>query len=187
VPSPELTFRLATPDDAETLAALVQSAYRGEESRQGWTTEADLLDDQRIGADEIRAIIENPERAVLAALDEQAEIIGCCELRRVGDNLAYFGMFAIRPMLQAAGIGRTVLATAEAYAVKTWQARTMEMQVIGQRADLIAWYERRGYAVSGERRRFPYDTLGPGEAKRDDLYFEVLVKQLSVASTVDDS
>jgi ribosomal protein S18 acetylase RimI-like enzyme len=88
-------------------------------------------------------------------------------------------MFAIRPALQAAGIGRAVLARAEAYAQTTWHAQAMEMQVIGQRADLIAWYERRGYARTGERRPFPYHVVGPGEAKRDDLYFEVLAKRLT--------
>ncbi len=174
----ELTFRLATIDDAEILAALVQSAYRGEESRQGWTTEADLLDDQRIGPDGIRAIIADPDQVVLIALDEQDEIIGCCELRREDADVAYFGMFAIRPELQAAGIGRIVLAKAEAYAGATWQSQTLQMQVIGQRADLIAWYERRGYARTGEQRPFHYDAMRPGEAKRDDLYFEVLAKKL---------
>jgi ribosomal protein S18 acetylase RimI-like enzyme len=178
VESPELAFRLATPEDAETLSALVQSAYRGDESRQGWTTEADLLDDQRIGADEIRAIIEHPDKVVLAVLDEQFEIIGCCELRRKGGGVAYFGMFAIRPALQAAGIGRRVLALAESYAVENWQSRILEMQVIGQREDLIAWYERRGYRRLGERRPFPYEVVPPGQAMRDDLYFEVLAKDL---------
>jgi ribosomal protein S18 acetylase RimI-like enzyme len=178
VQSFELTFRLATPEDAETLATLVQSAYRGDESRQGWTTEADLLDDQRIGADGIHAIIADPDRAVLIALDEQDEIIGCCELRRESAEVAYFGMFAIRPELQAAGIGRAVLAKAEAYAAATWHSQTLQMQVIGQRTELIAWYERRGYARTGERRPFHYAAMQPGDAKRDDLYFEVLAKKL---------
>jgi ribosomal protein S18 acetylase RimI-like enzyme len=157
----------------------VQSAYRGEESRQGWTTEADLLEDERIGADGIAAVIADPDRVVLIALDEQDEIIGCCELRRLSPESAYFGMFAIRPARQAAGLGRAMLTEAETYVRQNWGVGELEMQVIGQRGDLIAWYERRGYTRTGQRRPFPYEILEPGQATRDDLYFEVLAKHLS--------
>jgi ribosomal protein S18 acetylase RimI-like enzyme len=96
--------------------------------------------------------------------------------------LSYFGLFAVEPSLQAAGIGRQVLTEAERIARQRWSCTTMEMTVIGQRTELIAWYERRGYALTGERRAFPYAELGPGGALRDDLYFSVLRKDLRAAS-----
>jgi GNAT superfamily N-acetyltransferase len=168
----DVTFRLATPEDAATLAALVGSAYRGEESRAGWTTEANFLDDERIDAAGVLAKITDPQGVVLVVQDSAAELIGCCEVAYRGAGLAYFGMFAIRPALQAGGLGRLVLTAAEELARRTWGADAMEMTVIGQRVELIAWYERRGYTRAAETRPFPYEAL------RDDLYFAVLTKPL---------
>ena len=53
------------------------------------------------------------------------------------------------------------------------------MTVIAQRAELIAWYERRGYARTGEARPFPYGDPRFGEPRRDDLSFLVLEKPLA--------
>lgn len=178
MPGVPLTFRTATAQDAPAVAALVRSAYRGPESRAGWTTEADLLTDDRIDAagvaDKIAA-----DGVVLLAVDADGRLVACCELARRGGGLAYFGMFAVSPTLQAAGLGRQVLAQAEAHARREWGTTTIEMTVIGQRSELIAWYQRRGYAVTGETRPFPYDLLRPGQALRDDLAFVVLAKQLT--------
>ncbi|MDQ2756023.1 MAG: GNAT family N-acetyltransferase [Actinomycetota bacterium] len=172
-----LTFREASVDDAEFLAGLVRTAYRG---GVGWTTEAALLDDQRIDAAGVAAKIVDPDGAVLVGLDGSAaeRVVACCEVVHRGDGLAYFGMFAVDPARQAAGLGRRVLGHAEAYAARRWAAHTMEMTVIAQRAELISWYERRGYTVTDETRPFPYDQMVGGGALRDDLHFRVLVKLL---------
>ena len=177
VPTPPTTpsLRTATADDATVLADLVRTAYRGE---VGWTTEAGLLDDQRIDAAGVRAKIADPAGVVLLAEDDAGRVIACCEVVHRGDGLAYFGMFAVDPTLQAAGLGRQVLAQAESYARHRWGAHTMEMTVIAQRAELIAWYVRRGYVVTDETRPFPFDQLVGGRALRDDLSFRVLVKSL---------
>jgi GNAT superfamily N-acetyltransferase len=174
-----LTYRLATADEASELTALVRSAYRGDESRAGWTTEADLLADERIDVEQMRDKIARAEAAVLTIRDPDENLVACCEVVDRGAGLAYFGMFAVRPTLQSAGIGGQVLAAAERYASERWDARRMEMTVIGQREDLIAWYLRRGYTRTDEHRPFPYDELVNGEARRDDLYFTVLVKDLA--------
>ncbi|MCW2541472.1 MAG: GCN5-related N-acetyltransferase [Frankiales bacterium] len=178
MPTPELTFRLAVHADAPILSALVQSAYRGDDSRVGWTTEADLLDGDRVTTAHVEELIAGGQSAVLVALDEQDEIIGCCEVQLQAAGLAYFGMFAVQPSLQSAGVGRVVLAEAEAYARQRWQATAMEMTVIAQREELIAWYERRGYTVTDETRPFPYEDVNVGVASRTDLYFRVLRKTL---------
>ncbi len=172
-----VTFREAALDDAETVVTLVRTAYRGE---VGWTTESALLDDDRIDLAGVVAKIAEPQGAVLVGLHSPtSRIVACCEVVHRGDGLVYFGMFAVDPVLQAAGLGRRVLAHAEAYAVTRWGAHTMEMTVIGQRSELIKWYERRGYTVTDHTRPFPYDALVGGGALRDDLYFQVLVKSLS--------
>ena len=174
---PELEIRSASVAEAPALAALVRRAYRGQESRVGWTTEADLLDGERVTVEQVAVKIAAPDGVVLA-LCAGAELVGCCELARRGDRLAYFGMFAVHPPLQAAGLGRHLLAAAERYARQRWGATRMEMTVIGQREELIAWYERRGYHRTGERRPFPFDELPTETALRPDLHFVVLAKPL---------
>ncbi|TDZ32187.1 hypothetical protein C8035_v000751 [Colletotrichum spinosum] len=193
----QLSFRTAAPADIPLLLPLIRSAYRGEASRKGWTTEADLLDDQRIDEAGLLAKITEPHGVVLAVfetsdaatttttttlvLDEKAEErpLACCELLRRGDGqVAYFGLFAVDPDRQAGGVGRRVLAHAEEFARAAWGVGAVEMCVIWTRRELIAWYERRGYAKTGERREFPYDGLVEGPALRDDLWFEVLEKKL---------
>ncbi len=174
--TPELTVRPAVPADVDAITALVQSAYRGDSSRAGWTTEADLLDGQRIDADEVAAKAGSAHGEVLVAEDDQDVIVACCEIERRSAEVGYFGMFAVEPRLQSAGLGRVVLAAAEARARELWSVTTMEMTVIEQRAELIAWYERRGYQRTGEVRPFPYGDETKGAPRRDDLCFVVLIK-----------
>lgn len=175
----KLSFRRATSEDVTAVLALVGSAYRGEASREGWTTEADLLEGDRISASGILTKITIPNGAVLVAHDEDSRLVSCCELLRQGDDRAYFGLFAVDPKRQAGGLGRQVLAQAEAFAKETWGIKVMEMSVIFTREELIAWYVRRGYKVTSRTKPFPYEELeNGGGALRDDLYFVVLEKEL---------
>ncbi|TPX10291.1 uncharacterized protein E0L32_008696 [Thyridium curvatum] len=177
-PVTQLTFREATEADIPALLALIRSAYRGESSRAGWTTEADLVADERIDAAGLRAKIGEPEGAVLLATDAQGRLAACCELLRRDAALAYFGLFAVDPKRQAGGIGRQVLAYAEGYARAQWGVRGLEMSVIWTREELIAWYVRRGFVRTAETAPFPYESLVNGEALRDDLHFTILRKEL---------
>lgn len=171
-----LIFRAATVEDVPDLVRLVESAYRGQASRAGWTTEADLLDGQRLDAAMATAAVTAPDGLVLLGLDGGAPV-GCCQLER-RDGYAYFGMFAVDPRRQGAGLGRAVLAGAERHAAEHWGATELRMTVITQRSDLIGWYERRGYVRTGETSPFPYGDRRFGIPRRDDLRFEVLVKKL---------
>ena len=171
-------FRLAVDDDAPTIATLVHSAYRGDTSRQGWTSEADLLDGDRISVEDVRALIARPDAVVLLGLDDDGSILACCELRPSRDGVGYFGMFAVRPGRTGGGVGRSVMVEAERCAAARWGVTSMEMSVIAQRTDLTAWYERMGYARTGETKPFPYGDPRYGAPRRDDLYFEVLAKDL---------
>ena len=104
--------------------------------------------------------------------------VSCCELRRPDDGAAYFGMFAVSPGLQGAGIGKVVLDEAERRARELWGATRMEMTVLVQREELIAWYERRGYRRSGATQPFPYGDERFGLPRRPDLLFAVLTKDV---------
>jgi ribosomal protein S18 acetylase RimI-like enzyme len=165
--------------DAEAIVALVNSAYRGESSRAGWTTEADLLGGQRVDAEGIRALVAAPDKRLLVHRSPDGDLLACVLLERKGSDGCYIGMVTVRPTLQAAGLGRRLLAAAEKYAAAELGASYAEMTVIGVRAELIAWYERRGYARTGERRPFPYGDARFGLPQRPDLEFEVLAKQLA--------
>jgi GNAT superfamily N-acetyltransferase len=172
-------FRLAGPDDVDQVVDLVESAYRGERSRIGWTTEAHLLDGQRVDTPMVRAALADPDVSILL-LDDAGDLSACCELRRPDDaGTARFGMFAVSPTRQGAGLGREVLAEAERTARDEWGAARLRMTVIAQRDDLIAWYGRRGYQDTGEHEPFPYGDDRYGRPRRDDLHFVVLEKRLT--------
>lgn len=173
-----LAFRLAVPSDVPAIVSLVDSAYRGEASRAGWTTEADLLDGQRTDADAVAEIVAGNNGVMLLA-ESAGELAGCCQLERRPPEAAYFGMFSVRPVAQGKGWGRLILTEAERIARDEWDAVTMIMTVLAQRDDLIAWYERRGYRRTGEARPFPYGDERFGIPRRADLHFVVLAKALS--------
>lgn len=174
------TFRAATVADAAAIVALVESAYRGDVSKQGWTTEADFLEGQRTDPDSVAELVSRDHsRVLLAFRDEQ--LVCCCHIERLqqdGKNVGYFGMFAVDPTLQGGGVGKQVLAEAERVAREEWQCSEMQMTVITIRDSLIAWYERRGYVRTGVLKPFPYGDERFGLPKRDDLEFEILAKPL---------
>lgn len=176
-----MRFRNATPADTEALVALVESAYRGDASKQGWTTEADILDGRRTGADDIDACIARPDSRILIAErsshDGAPELLACAHVA-AEDGSGYFGMFSVRPTLQGGGIGKAMLAEAERVVRDEWKLPAMRMTVIDIRDELIAFYERRGYRRTGVKKPFPYGDERFGLPKRDDLRFEVLEKTL---------
>jgi len=180
----ELQFRAADDDDIPAIVALVESAYRGAGSRQGWTTEADLLDGQRTDVASVAALIQTPDSQVLLALRDR-QLLGCAQVE-AHDGVGYFGMFAVSPGQQGGGIGDQILRRAEQIAKDRYQAAVMTMTVISVRQELIAYYQRRGYRPSGQRKAFPYGDERFGVPKRGDLEFMVLVKSLPTTPSVTD-
>jgi ribosomal protein S18 acetylase RimI-like enzyme len=172
----ELAFRAADANDTDAVIALVESAYRGDASRVGWTTEADLLDGRRTGPDDIEAILARKRSRLLLA-EADGELIACAHVM-VEDGAGYFGMFSVDPKRQGSGLGKLVLAEAERIVREDWGCAAMRMTVIDVREELIAFYERRGYHRTGIKKPFPYGDARFGLPKRDDLRFEVLDKPL---------
>ena len=172
----DLQFRNATEADVDAIVRLVTRAYRGEASRAGWTTEADLLDGQRIDPEVLRADMRKPRSRVVLALRGGA-LVACAHVTD-DDGRGYFGMFAVEPTCQGGGIGRAVLAECERIARDEWRLPKMRMTVIDLREELIAWYVRLGYRRTGEHHPFPYGDERFGIPRRDDLRFEVLEKTL---------
>jgi ribosomal protein S18 acetylase RimI-like enzyme len=172
-----LTYRDATDADVDELVVLIESAYRGDASRAGWTTEADILQGQRTDPEGVLAVVKSPDGRLLT-VEREGRIVACCQLEHRGEH-AYFGMFAVSPRLQGAGLGKVIIAEAERQARATWGVTEMHMTVISVRDDLIAWYERRGYRRTGRTTPFPYGDERFGIPQRDDLEFELLIKELA--------
>ncbi|HEY0332503.1 MAG TPA: GNAT family N-acetyltransferase [Stenotrophomonas sp.] len=171
-----LTFRTATVADVPAIVELVTSAYRGDVSRVGWTTEADILDGTRIEPDILRQdVLRDRSVVLLAELDDR--LVACAHVADDGDA-GYFGMFSVSPHLQGTGIGKQLMAQAERTVQQAWGHQRMRMTVIDIRDELIAFYERRGYQRTGITRPFPYGDARFGIPLRDDLRFEVLEKPL---------
>lgn len=173
--SPE--YRMARPEVSEIadIVALVNSAYRGDVSRAGWTTEANFLDGQRTDAEEIAALIGTPDSFLLLAFIEGV-LAGCMHLRKKSET-AELGMFVIQPRLQGRGFGKQFLAHAETLVRNDWRCRRLLMSVISLRDELIAYYLRRGYRRTGRFLPFPDDKRF-GVPKVENLRFEVLEKML---------
>lgn len=170
-----LMFRKAGVPDMAAIVALVNAAYRGDSSRRGWTTEADLLDGQRTDAGEIAGLIAAEGSMILLCLDGP-ELIGSVHLQRTPAGV-YLGMFSVQPALQGRGIGKRFLAVAERLAREEWGVTTALMTVITLRHELIAYYERRGYRRTGRFEDFPDDPRF-GIPRVAGLRLEVLEKTL---------
>ena len=172
-----LHFHKAELVDAQDIAALINSAYRGESSRAGWTTEADILDGLRTTTQEVASIIKREDAFILVGvLRDQIVATICCEKQNAyGRNIAHLGMIAVKPTLQNKGHGSTMIQAAEAMTAREWRVVGFHMAVITLREELIAFYERLGYAHSGEFKNFP-ENSALWQPKVAELTLEYLVK-----------
>jgi ribosomal protein S18 acetylase RimI-like enzyme len=169
------TITIAAKEDIAPIEKLVNSAYRGDSSRQGWTTEADLLDGIRTNKDVLSGMINRGDSIVLKCNKAKNQLVGCVYLQKKEDKL-YLGMLTVAPDIQAQGIGKKLLQAAEEYA-QTQQCTAITITVISLRQELINWYERRGYKATGERKPFPSNDPRFGLPKQQ-LEFIVMEKQL---------
>jgi ribosomal protein S18 acetylase RimI-like enzyme len=170
-------IREATRVDVTALHKLVESAYRGDSARRGWTHEADMLGGQRTDEDALIESLNDPTQRILVAEIDGARV-GSVQVQNRDGGRAYLGQLAVDPDQQASGIGSRLIEAAEALAVNEFGASIMEMTVIVQRAELTAYYVRRGYRETGEMRPFPFDNTRIGVTTRRDLAFTVLEKAL---------
>lgn len=170
----DFSIEPATEADVPELTRLVNSAYRGDSSRRGWTTEADLLDGQRTSEADLQASLKKSQAQILT-YRVGGQLLGCVYLEQTGQKL-YLGMLTVAPDVQTGGIGKRLLAKAEEVG-KSLGCQEVTMTVLTQRRELIAWYERRGYQSTGETKPFPDDPRFG--LPKQPLTFVVLVKSLA--------
>ncbi|MEY3220200.1 MAG: hypothetical protein RIT27_1557 [Pseudomonadota bacterium] len=170
-----ISFRTAQIEEAQAVAALINGAYRGESSRAGWTTEANVLDGLRTTVLEIESFIQS-NQAILLLCFENEDLIGCILAEKKAQKVR-FGMFVVKPTLQNRGIGKQLLEKAEQLVKETWQITHFEMIVISCRKELLEYYKRRGYFYRGKDLPFP---LNPSvwTPKVSDLSLNVIEKTL---------
>ena len=168
----------ATHADVPDLNKLVNSGYRGEESKKGWTSEADLLSGIRTHEDGIHSMLDNPYSTILKAVDEEKGLIACVYLEKQGNQL-YLGMLTVSPTLQGGGIGKLLLHEAEKYG-KTINTASIIMTVISVRTELIEWYKRKGYVLNGKTKPFPINDPKFG-LPNQPLEFVELEKRLDIS------
>ena len=171
----EVTITKASIADIPQLVTLINSAYRGEESKKGWTTEADLLEGKRVNTNGLEKIINTPGATILKCTNENENIIGCVYLKK-NDNKMYLGMLTVAPQLQNSGIGKQLLQAADMYA-KEHGCTSVVMSVISVRKELIQSYERQGYMQTGATKPFPMGDVRFGIPKQP-LEFVILEKAL---------
>jgi ribosomal protein S18 acetylase RimI-like enzyme len=161
----------ATLSDVSALNKLINSAYRGEESKKGWSTEADMLDGTRIDEAALRDLIQKPNTTFLKYAEDNI-ILGCVELRVEGKKL-YLGTLSVNPNIQNKGIGKKLLYAGEDHARNAGCSK-MTMTVIDGRQSLIDWYIRHGYVLTGERKPFivPDERWGVPKQKLEFLVLE---------------
>jgi len=173
----KLNFARAQYADAAEIAQLVNSAYRGDSSRAGWTTEADLLGGVRTSLEDIQKLISDGNEYLLT-LRQASELLGCCAISQYSSTDAYIGMVTVRPNLQGQQLGRQLLEAAEQVAASHFNASYGRMTVISVRHELIARYQRRGYEDTSERNPFPMSDPRFGLPKVSHLEFIVMRKKL---------
>jgi GNAT superfamily N-acetyltransferase len=174
-----MIYRHAKPTDISTLTSLLNRSYRGDSSRAGWTTEADLLSGKRIDEAGLTQLLNDPDSLILIARSGET-ILATIHAHREGDTV-HFGLFAVEPTSQESGIGKALLSYAESEAHQRWRINTAVMEVITHRSELIEYYERRGYIRTGEMIAFPESDLWDRQV--DFMELAVMHKRLDTISS----
>jgi ribosomal protein S18 acetylase RimI-like enzyme len=151
-----MSITAAKPEDIPVLVALINSAYRGEASKKGWTTEADLLKGEaRTNLATLSDLMDKPSSVVLKYTNNEETIVGSVYLDKQHKGL-YLGMLTVSPVLQGAGIGKALMNAAEQFAIEHG-CPCIFMNVISLRHELVAWYQKQGYYKTGESKPVPSD------------------------------
>jgi len=166
-------FRCAKPEDAEAISKLVNQAFRPRAGIAGWTHEAHLIAGDRIDPAQVqRAMASDVAVLWLGIADD--EVVACVQVEHAGAS-ARIGMLAVAPGRQGGGLGKAMLAHAEAHAVKRWKVEKFVVNVLPARAELLAFYLRRGYRRSGVVFDYP-TTADVGVPLDPELKIEILEK-----------
>lgn len=170
----------ASEPDFPAIINLVNAAYRGRGQVASWNIETGIIEGTRLTDSLLREdLATKPDAHFLVTRDPaNGTIMGTVWLEPVEGRTWYLGLFTIDPGLQKLHLGSALLSAAEDF-VRSRGGNVIRIGVLNARDALIAWYERRGYARTGETEPYPYDDHRFGTPLRDDLNFVILEKQLN--------
>jgi len=160
-----LELSVACEADAKEIATLVNRAYRPSAHEAGWTHEANLIAGERVSTEQVLSLFYEQSTILLLRLGQ--DIVACVHVQG-GQSGAYIGMLATKPAMQAQGIGKQMLLHAEAYAIEHYDASVLKMSVLSSRPELLAFYERRGYVLTGQVEEYPL-SAGVGKPMVTDI------------------
>lgn len=172
-----LQFPNAVPEQAGEITSLVNSVYRGDNAKKGWTTEAEILGGIRITEEKVTEYINTKDNVIMLAVNDK-KIIGCVHLEKEG-NSCWLGMLSVDVNYQTYGLGKMLIEKSESFVKEKFGCGEMKMKVIGVRKELLEYYFRRGYRLTGEREDFIVDEDTFGKPFVQGLYFEILSKKLT--------
>ena len=170
-----LELRVACEADAKEIAALVNRAYRPSSKDAGWTHEARLVAGERTTTEQVLSLFHEQSTILLLCLGPK--IVACVHVQG-GQSGAYIGMLATDPKLQAQGLGKQILLHGETYAQEHFEASVLKMSVLSSRPELLAFYERRGYVLTGEVEEYPL-SAGVGQPMVAGIQVLSLAKMLA--------
>jgi ribosomal protein S18 acetylase RimI-like enzyme len=172
-----LTHRTAGISDIPLLNQLVNRAYRGDEAKKGWTNEAHLIEGVRTTPESLKALIEKPNSGV-ELIYQETKLIGCFQFDVVPSESYYFGMLVVDPTLQNQGLGKQIFGIIESEA-KRHGCKKVKLFVIHSRPELIAYYERRDFKLTGYEEPFPSHDPSNGKLLVDELRLLEMEKPLT--------
>ncbi|MDO8931155.1 MAG: GNAT family N-acetyltransferase, partial [Rhodocyclaceae bacterium] len=150
----QIDCRITAESDANDIASLVNRAYRPVTSMRGWTHEAHLVAGDRISPAQIQTLLRSGPTVLV--MYRNGTIVACVHVQ--GDaSGAWIGMLATEPAWQAQGLGKCMLQYAETFTAEHFKAIVVRVAVLAARPELIAFYERRGYARTGQIEDYPVD------------------------------
>ncbi len=132
----ESSVRRASRRDAAALTDLINRAYR---------VESFFVTGARTSEDEVRELLESGEFLLLRRHDGS---LAAAVFVEADERRARFGLLAVDPQAQGLGLGRRLVAVAEAYG-RALQCEAMELCVVNIRRELPPWYEKLGYRAVG--------------------------------------
>lgn len=154
----------AQQNQIDVLVELVNQAYRPDEAEQSWSNEAHLVKGNRISQQQMQALwTDHSTLLILKSMQMDTakkrlveKILGCVYIE-YQDTAAYIGMLTIAITYQNQGLGHLMLGQAEQHIKKRAAIKTIQMSVLSGRPELLAFYQRRGYQLTGESSAYPVD------------------------------
>ena len=130
-----MRFRVASPADAEALAALINAAFR---------VELPFIEGDRTNPDGVRAYIE---KGKFLLAENTAGLAGCVYVEIRGDR-GYLGLLGVDPQRQGTGLGRKLMNAAENF-FRQAGCVAVDLRLVSARTPLPSFYRHLGYLETG--------------------------------------